>query len=211
MTGAGPVRPEDLISASDAARLFGIDRDRIAAWEGAGRLRAVRTLAGVRYLLPEIRRLVDEQRLPPPVEDPAPVVAEDVEPPRHGRAAARRHALELLHAADVSSRDPHALVDEATAPYTVELIDGVTAERVRIDEVIEERAERWTIDRMPVVDRNVLRIAVYELLRTDLPTAVVIDQAVDLVKMLSTEESGRFVHGMLARIARDVRAQKHDG
>lgn len=97
-----------------------------------------------------------------------------------------------------------ALADPPVNHYTAELVEGVWANRARIDEILARYAEGWTIDRMPGVDRAVLRLGVYELLwREDVPAAVAIDEAVELVKMLSTDESPRFVNGVLGRVLRD--------
>jgi transcription antitermination factor NusB len=88
--------------------------------------------------------------------------------------------------------------------YTIELVEGVDAERRRIDAILGEYSEGWTVDRMPDVDRAILRLSVYELLwRADVPDAVAIDEAVELAKSLSTDESPRFVNGVLGRIMRD--------
>jgi N utilization substance protein B len=79
--------------------------------------------------------------------------------------------------------------------------------RDEIDTLLTDHARGWTLERMPVIDRTVLRIATYELLaRPDVPTAVVIDEAVELAKRFSTDDSGRFVNGMLSAIAKKVRA-----
>jgi N utilization substance protein B len=86
--------------------------------------------------------------------------------------------------------------------YAVEVVRGVEAHAEHIDEVISSYAEGWTISRMPVVDRNLSRIGVYELLyRDDIDDAVAISEAVELAKELSTDESPRFINGLLARIA----------
>src|SRR5262249_32522969 len=104
-------------------------------------------------------------------------------------------------------RDRVALADPPINEFTVELVEGAREHRTRIDEILSAYAEGWTIDRMPGVDRAVLRLGVYELLyRDDVPDAVVIDEAVELAKSLSTDESPRFVNGVLARVLRD-RAQ----
>lgn len=88
--------------------------------------------------------------------------------------------------------------------YTTILVEGVVANVERIDAILSEFAEGWTIDRMPGVDRAALRIAVFEMLwRDDVPDAVAIDEAVELVKSLSTDESPRFVNGLLGRVQRD--------
>ncbi len=86
--------------------------------------------------------------------------------------------------------------------YAVELVEGVEAHAGRIDELISSYAEGWTLDRMPVVDRNLARIAVYELLyRDDIDDAVAISEAVELAGELSTDDSPRFLNGLLGRIA----------
>ena len=97
-----------------------------------------------------------------------------------------------------------ALAEPPVNDYTIELVEGVQTNRRRIDEILAEYAEGWTVDRMPDVDRAVLRLGVYELLwRSDVPDAVAIDEAVELAKTLSTDESPRFVNGVLARVLKD--------
>jgi N utilization substance protein B len=91
-------------------------------------------------------------------------------------------------------------------PFTVALLTGVDAEGVRIDGLLSSAAVGWEIARMPVVDRTILRLATWELLaRPDVPVAVVIDEAVELAKQYSTEQSGGFVNGVLSTIATEVR------
>jgi N utilization substance protein B len=86
--------------------------------------------------------------------------------------------------------------------YAVLVVEGVAQHEERIDELISTYAEGWTLDRMPVVDRNLTRIAVFELLyRDDIDDAVAISEAVELAEELSTDESPRFVNGVLGRIA----------
>ena len=124
------------------------------------------------------------------------------------RSKARKRALDVLYEADI--RGTSALdtaterLGQANPPvpaYAVQLVQGVVAHRVRIDELMATYAQGWTLDRMPAVDRNLLRIGIYELLyEPDVPDAVVIDEAVELVKNLSTDESAGFVNGMLARV-----------
>jgi N utilization substance protein B len=87
----------------------------------------------------------------------------------------------------------------------VALVTGVSEHRADIEQAIRAAAENWTLERMPFVDRNVLRIATYELLFTEVAVGVVVNEAVTLAKLLSTEGSGRFVNGVLGRIARDAR------
>ena len=127
------------------------------------------------------------------------------------RSKARKRAIDILYEADLRGVDPLAvLADRRTLAepplneYTAQLVEGVQANRVRVDEILAEYAEGWSVARMPDVDRAVLRLAVYELLwRDDVPPAVVIDEAVELAKSLSTDESPRFVNGVLARVLRD--------
>jgi N utilization substance protein B len=127
------------------------------------------------------------------------------------RSKARKRALDVLYEADVRGADPIgtlaqrvSLADPPVNDYTIELVEGVHAHRQRIDELLSEYAEGWSIERMPDVDRAILRLGVYELLwRGDVPDAVAIDEAVELAKTLSTDESPRFVNGILARVVRD--------
>jgi N utilization substance protein B len=127
------------------------------------------------------------------------------------RSKARKRAVDVLYESDVREVNPLwtlgervKLADPPLNDYTVELVEGVQAHRPRLDEILAEYAEGWTIARMPGVDRAVLRLGLYELLwREDVPAAVVIDEAVELVKSLSTDESPRFVNGVLARVLHD--------
>jgi N utilization substance protein B len=127
------------------------------------------------------------------------------------RSKARKRAVDVLYESDVRGVDTlstlHDRVELGDPPvneYTVSLIEGAQEHRARIDEILAAYAEGWTIERMPGVDRAVLRLGVYELLwREDVPDAVVIDEAVELAKSLSTDESPRFVNGVLARVLRD--------
>ena len=93
---------------------------------------------------------------------------------------------------------------EEVVDYATKLVEGVQEHAPEIDRLIDKSAERWALERMPVVDRNLLRMGVFELLwMADVPTAVVINEAVELAKSLSTDESGRFVNGILGRIAQE--------
>src|SRR5437868_14263767 len=124
--------------------------------------------------------------------------------PRGGdRSISRRRALELLHGADVGDADPRDGLTGEDQYYTRALVEGVVAHRPELDEVIRKSAEHWSLERMPVVDRNVLRIGIYELIYTDVPSGVLVDQAVRLAKLLPTEDSGRLVNGLLSRAARE--------
>jgi N utilization substance protein B len=126
------------------------------------------------------------------------------------RSKARKRAVDVLYEADLRGDDPVTLISGRIGSpdvppvndYTVTLVEGVTAHRARIDDLISEHAEGWTLQRMPAVDRAVLRIGLYELLwASDVPDAVAIDEAVELAKGLSTDDSPRFVNGVLGRIA----------
>lgn len=127
------------------------------------------------------------------------------------RSKARKRAVDVLYESDLRSApalstlaERVALADPPVNDYTIELIEGIEANQARIDEILSEYAEGWTLSRMPDVDRAVLRLGVYELLwRPDVPGAVAIDEAVELAKTLSTDESPRFVNGVLARVLRD--------
>lgn len=128
------------------------------------------------------------------------------EGPRH---EAREHAVALLYEAEMkkaSLSDVMAALSVTPDPYTIALVNGVEADGGRIDELISSAAVGWELDRMPVVDRTVLRLATWELLaRPDVPVAVVLDEAVELAKQYSTEQSGGFVNGVLSTVATQVR------
>ncbi|MBV8160335.1 MAG: transcription antitermination factor NusB [Acidimicrobiia bacterium] len=117
----------------------------------------------------------------------------------------------MLYEADAKGATPAAVLAEFPIdpdPFAADLVAGVDDHQARIDDLIRQFAKDWTLERMPVVDRSLLRIGVYELLqRPDVPTAAVISEAVDLAGRYSTEESGRFVNGMLGRIAEEVRGE----
>ena len=125
------------------------------------------------------------------------------------RRDARERALSLLYEAELKEMAPAALLADLPLqpePFVADLVQGVGANQARIDGLIARYAIDWTIDRMPAVDRNLLRLAVYELLeRSDVPLAAVISEAVELAKRFSTDESGRFVNGVLSSVAAEVR------
>lgn len=125
------------------------------------------------------------------------------------RTQSRRLALQWLYKADVSGDDDKKGLEEFLAmrgdPAEVRdlarsLVEGVDRERAGLDREISRVAENWDIDRMAAIDRNVLRLASYELIFTDTPPAVVLNEAVELAKTFSTEHSGAFVNGILDRI-----------
>jgi transcription antitermination protein NusB len=125
--------------------------------------------------------------------------------PRHQQ---RERALSLLYEAELKGEDPVVLAEGLAVPpdpYVRTLLEGAVATRAEADSRIAAAAVGWPLDRMAVIDRLAMRLAVAELLDPDgPPTAVVIDEAVELVKEYSTEESGAFVNGILATIAADI-------
>jgi len=124
------------------------------------------------------------------------------------RSKARKRALDLLYEAELRGEPVLELLDQRAAeasppvvPYAAQLVRGVQEHRERIDELLAAHAEDWTLDRMPAVDRNILRIGVYELLwADDVPDGVAISEAVQLARSLSTDASPAFVNGLLARL-----------
>ncbi|MDA8063137.1 MAG: transcription antitermination factor NusB [Actinomycetota bacterium] len=129
--------------------------------------------------------------------------------PAGARRQARERALGLLYEAEVKGQRPGELVAELPVspdPYVLALLEGVELHAAEIDRLLGEHAVGWQVERMPAVDRNVLRMATYELIgEPGTPTAVVLSEAVELAKQYSTEDSGRFVNGVLASLARLVR------
>jgi transcription antitermination protein NusB len=122
------------------------------------------------------------------------------------RTAARKRALDILYEADVAGRTTAEVLATADdlAPAARTIVEGVGAQSGEIDALIRKFADRWSLERMPVVDRNLLRIGIFELLwSSEVPPGVAINEAVELAKLLSTEDSGRFVNGLLGRIARE--------
>jgi N utilization substance protein B len=133
-------------------------------------------------------------------------------PPRKivpARRKARKRAVDVLYESEMRDADTlevlRVRVARAEPPiseYTANLVEGVVEHRARIDELLSEYSTDWTLDRMPPVDRNILRVAVYELLWCDdIDTPVAITEAVELAKSLSTDDSPRFVNGLLDRLA----------
>ena len=134
---------------------------------------------------------------PPPVGE---------EGPRH---QARERALSLLYEAEMKSISPADVLGALPAPpdpFAAELVAGVAAHMDHIDSLVDSASVGWDLGRMPVVDRTLLRIATYELLCQPLtPVAVVIDEAVELAKQYSTEDSGKFVNGVLSTVAAGIK------
>ena len=128
------------------------------------------------------------------------------------RSKARKRALDILFASELRSEDPVVALDRAieagegpTNDYTATLVRGVVEHQSRIDEVLTTYSKSWTLSRMPAVDRNVLRIGVYELLwgDSDVPETVAVSEALHLVQDLSTDDSPAFVNGLLGSVMRD--------
>lgn len=152
------------------------------------------------------------------------------------RRAARRLALDVLYeseirnmtpleayrerdrlgwtvgAAESESPVPPEEVSPAVLAYALTLVAGVEEHGVELDALIVGHADHWALDRMPVIDRSLLRMAIFELKwGEDVPVAVAINEAVELAKSLSTDDSGRFVNGLLGRIAEEERPQPRGG
>jgi N utilization substance protein B len=128
------------------------------------------------------------------------------------RHKARKRALDVLFQADLRDVDPLTVLadserlrseegDSPLNPYVAELVTGVKSHQERIDELLTTYSLGWTLDRMPGVDRAILRLGAYEVLWGDVPEAVALDEAVTLARELSTDDSPAFVNGLLARIA----------
>jgi N utilization substance protein B len=126
------------------------------------------------------------------------------------RSKARKRAVDVLYEADLRRSDPLAVLRDRIADgnppvpeHAVRLVEGAVQQQARIDELIEAHASGWSLDRLPDVDRAILRMAVYELLWVDdVPDAVVIDEAVELAKALSTDDSPAYVNGVLGGIVK---------
>ena len=125
------------------------------------------------------------------------------------RSKSRKAALDLLYEADIRGRIAVDLLSSRMSDeevyireYTAELLEGVASARKKIDELITLHAQGWDMDRMPAVDRNILRIAIYELLwSSEIPDKVAISEALELAKTLSTDDSVSYINGVLATIA----------
>ena len=125
------------------------------------------------------------------------------------RSVARESALTLLYEAESKGVTPRDVVDAQVIHVDKVvrlLVLGVMEHQSEIDASITAHSTGWTIERMPALDRNILRVATFELMqRADVPTAVILDEAVELAKRFSTDDSGRFVNGVLSAIAAEVR------
>ena len=129
------------------------------------------------------------------------------------RSKARKQALDLLYETDIRGTNLLETLIERDIPaegpdarpireYTRELVNGVSDNRRKIDELITTYAQGWDMDRLPAVDRNILRLGIYEILwSSSVPTSVAIDEALDLARELSSDDSSKYIHGVLGRIA----------
>jgi N utilization substance protein B len=128
------------------------------------------------------------------------------------RRAARRTALDILYQSDITGTSPDVVLagwraaGRTVTPFAAELVEGVREHLPEIDLLLEEHSEDWTVARMASLDRTIMRVAVFELgHRADIPTSVAISEAVEAATELSSDESRRYVNGILGRIARELR------
>lgn len=142
------------------------------------------------------------------------------EKPQHDRTEARRLAVQVLYQADILEEDPARLIDEGhlvaetqlLGRYARRLIEGANEHKNSIDEELVEASENWALDRMPIVDRSLLRMAAYEMEFVDeVPISVSINEAVNLAKEFGGDDSPRFVNGILGRIATRLEEGSADG
>ena len=122
------------------------------------------------------------------------------------RRADRRNALVLLYQWDVTGQELASLFEGDVAPFSRELAEDVIQRHAELDERITAAADDWTADRLGALERNILRMAILELDRGDVPPEVAIDEAVTLAKRYSSEDAGRLVNGILGRIVREAAA-----
>jgi N utilization substance protein B len=129
--------------------------------------------------------------------------------PAVARREARERAISLLYEAEAKTMRPADLLAELPVPpdpFTIDLVAGVGERLAEIDRLIAEHSIGWSVDRMPAMDRAVLRMAAFELVaRPDIPTGAVLSEAVELAGVYGTDESSRFVNGVLAALARECR------
>ncbi|HYY33572.1 MAG TPA: transcription antitermination factor NusB [Gaiellaceae bacterium] len=121
------------------------------------------------------------------------------------RKSARRDALFVLYQWDVTGKPLASLHEGDLDPYAQELAEGVAAEASELDGRINDASADWAADRLGALERNILRIALWELDRDEVPLEVAIDEAVSLAKRYSSEEAGRLVNGILGRVAKEAR------
>ncbi|CAN2202418.1 NusB Transcription termination factor [Candidatus Nanopelagicaceae bacterium] len=129
------------------------------------------------------------------------------------RSKARKQALDILYESDIRSSDPVAILESRDVTeegpdarpirdFTRELIAGVSTNKRKIDELIATYAQGWDMDRLAAVDRNILRLGIFEIIWSDeLADGIAIDEAITLAKDLSTDDSATFIHGLLGKIS----------
>lgn len=137
------------------------------------------------------------------------------------RRKARELALQMLFENDVSGTEPAEMFDRSTdlakspenvGSFTKRLVSGTLGHREALDKIISKQAEHWRLSRMPIVDRNILRLALYELLyEPDTPRPVVIDEALEIAKRFSTPQSSQFINGILDGVLKSRGAQGSPG
>ena len=124
------------------------------------------------------------------------------------RSKARKAALDLLYEGDIRKTSAISILNQRSGDlefvirdFTKELVQGVDENRRKIDELITTYSQGWDMDRMPAIDRNILRLAIYEILWSkDVPPAVAIDEAIELAQTLSTDDSSKYINGVLSKI-----------
>lgn len=126
-----------------------------------------------------------------------------------GRREERERAVQLVYEAEQRELDAAGILADQVLepePYTATLVSGVDRHQAQIDALLGRFAKGWSLERMPALDRSILRVAVYELgHEPEVPTAVVLNEAVELANSYSTDDSGRFVNGVLASAAKELR------
>ena len=120
------------------------------------------------------------------------------------RSDQRRAAVVAAYQGDLTGRAPLELLEREASPFTRELLEGTLSERDELDALIERYAEGWTLDRIAPLERNIMRVALFELIhRPDIPDEVAIDEAVEAAKELCSAEAPGFVNGVLGAVQRD--------
>ena len=133
------------------------------------------------------------------------------------RTLARKHALQLMYQGEILEKAPRELIENAQLvpetqgldEYALMLLDGAKEKLEAIDELIDSASDNWTLDRMPVVDRSLLRLTTYEMRYVDdVPVSVSINEAVNLAKEFGGDDSPRFINGILGRIATQLESEQ---
>jgi transcription antitermination protein NusB len=125
------------------------------------------------------------------------------------RSEQRRAAVVALYQQDVTGRPAETLLERDASLFTKELVEGVEVEREELDQLIERHAEGWTLNRIAPLERNILRVALHELIhRSDIPDEVAIDEAVEAAKELCSAETPKFVNGILGAVQRQEAANR---